>query len=116
MSTIPTITVKVDMATYNRVLTRANEQLAKFKPVTRLTLLKDARPMSNEAELLNRQVVIVRAPHMGLQGKIVKVVTAERINEEPKTKGHRDVFYTVETADMFFTGVTWPDILQLPRP
>lgn len=86
------------------------------KPVTRLTAIKDAKSISNEAELINRQVVIVKKPCVGLQGKIVKVVTAERINEPPRTKGHRDVFYTVETDERYITGLTWQDILQLPRP
>lgn len=86
------------------------------KPVTRLTAIKDAKSISNEAELTNRKVVIVKKPCVGLQGKIVKVVTAERINEAPRTKGHRDVFYTVETDERYITGLTWQDILQLPRP
>lgn len=86
------------------------------KPVTRLTAIKEAKPISNEAELVNRKVVIVKAPCAGLQGKIVKVVTAERISEELKTKGRRDVFYTVETDARYITGLMWQDFLQLPRP
>lgn len=86
------------------------------KPVIRLTTIKEAKTISNEAELINRKVVIVKAPCVGLQGKIVKVVTAEKINEESHTKGHRDVFYTVETDERYITGIQWQDFLQIPRP
>lgn len=86
------------------------------KPVARLTAIKEARPISNEAELVGRQVAIVKEPHIGERGRIAKVVTAERINEEDKTKGHRDVFYTIETDERYITGLLWQDFLQLPRP
>lgn len=85
------------------------------KPVIRLTTIKDAKPLSNEAELVGKQVAITKYPCTGMRGKIARVVTAERINEEARTRGHRDVFYTVETDERFITGLMWQDFLQLPR-
>lgn len=108
---VPLITSKTITAPYEPL-----PPVKPTKPVIRLTAIKEAKTISNEAELINRKVVVTKPPCVGYQGKIVKVVTAERINEESHTKGHRDVFYTVETDERYITGIQWQDFLQLPRP
>lgn len=100
----------------SKVITVPYEPMpASSKPVLRLTVIEDAKTITNEAELVGRAVVMCHPACKGEKGKIAKVVTAKRLKESWFYLGCRDVFYTIETPARFITGVMWQDFLQLPR-